>query len=307
MSKQANRAQPQTNASDAALDHLVTRVTENTKSVDTLLKSFAAFAGVLVLLKLFGNHDFTWNGITFSATNDAIFVCILFTVAHWFTAYRVVRSAHALWKANDVEHGKEAFAQVTETGSLFVRELVPRVDHRKRFLVSIYKMVWSDPSAWAAYGFALLLPCAIVPFDFSNLFRFFLLFAGAICLTLFNWVVASAWMIALSELTLQPDVATYHVQLEAKHNKRQKRMSMLTDLSILVLMFLLVVCLTPLVIAGVGIVLLGPLSSFLVHFHGFVGILGRIIYALGILLICVSILLFFFLMLLISRKDVSGL
>lgn len=276
MRKQAHHAQPQTNTSDAALDHLVTRVTENTKSVDTLLKSFAAFAGVLVLLKLFGNHDFTWNGVTFSVANDAILVCALFTVAHWFTAYRVVRSAHALWKADDVARGKEAFAQITETGSLFVRELVPRVNHRKRFLVSIYKMDGSDPSAWAAYGFALLLPCAIAPFDLSNLVRFFLFFAGAICLMMSNWVVASAWIIALSELTLQPDVATYHVQLEAKRSKRRKRMSMLTDLSITVFMFLLVVCLVPLVIAGIGILLLNPVAGYLAQFRGFVAVLGTI-------------------------------
>lgn len=302
----------ETKVPDAELDHLVTRVTENAKSVDTLLKSFAALVGMIVLLKLLGNHDFSWNGMTFSVANDAILICSLLSVAHFFTAYRVVRSAHVLWKANDVEHGKAAFANVTETGSIFVRELVPRVDYRKGFLLSIYKMDWSDPSAWAAYGFAILLPCAIVPYDLSNLLRFFMFFAGAICITIFNWVVASAWIIALSELTQQSDAATYHLQLEAKQRKRHnnlKNLQYLTGLVIpigIFIAYLLMVGLIPLFIAGAGFLLITRTASFLAHFHGFLAILGIIAYIIGILFICLSIILFFFIILVFFGTEGSG-
>jgi hypothetical protein len=291
---------------DDELDHLVTRVIANEKSVDVLLTASTTLAGIIVLLKLTGGREFTWNTIQFSVEDYPLLIFSLLSVAHFFTAYRIVLSTHALWKANSPGHGRTAFREVTATGGIFVRELVPRVERRKNLWM--YKVKLSDPSAWAAYGGALLLPFAIVPFDLSNLFRFYAFFAGALFITLLNWLIGSIWVVSLSELTQKYDEAWYHQRLEASH----LRFSFQIDRYLVRLVGVSCRFLTGLVIsiplfAILGVLFITRTAGFLERFHGFLAIIGEIVYVIGILLIPLSIIGFFLLLIFIYLTALDGL
>lgn len=73
-----------TKKADAELDRLVTRVIENAKSVDSLLKTSTTLVGIIVLLKLTGSRIFNWNSIELSIENYPILVFFLLSIAHFF-------------------------------------------------------------------------------------------------------------------------------------------------------------------------------------------------------------------------------
>ena len=222
---------PQIQNSETSLSHLQTQVVEDAKWVDKVLMSGTFFIGIIVfikflnLLKVVSIQTFDWGNIQVSITNVWLifFIICIFTVAHFYTGFLLlVKSTHKMWEANSDELGITAFEKVVETCGIYVRGLIARTQHHKNTPL-VYKMDLDDPSALVSHGAAILFILAILPWDFSNLRLFFICFILAIILTIVNWLVGGTWIVALSELTLEHDKATYHLRVESKKSGSQAK------------------------------------------------------------------------------------
>ena len=209
-----------------SLNHKQKMVIEGAKWADQILTGSASLAGFIVLLKILSTDTLQWNGITFSVNNVWI-IFFLLTVAHYYAAYLLNRSICLFWRENKsekaVEQGTLVFEQVTETGGIFLRGLVPRTEHAKVGYIDMYLMSSIDPSTPVSYGAALLLIFAMVPWNFSNLLLFFLLLAASIIIIIANWTIAGGWIISLSLLTIEPNKATHLQKLNNYFEKSEQR------------------------------------------------------------------------------------
>jgi hypothetical protein len=199
-------------------DHRVKRVIENAKWVDKILMVGTLAAGMIVLFKLLNLLNII-NITTIDIgslknlpiTNGWLFfvIFLLLTFAHYWTGILLLsHSLHKLWQANSSELSEYAFNEVTTTGGIFVRGLIPRIEN----VGVIYLIDMRDPSAWAAHAAALALIFAIVPWYFAP--PFFILLVLAIVLMFVNWMIGSNWIILLSELKVEHDKAGAHMRIE---------------------------------------------------------------------------------------------
>jgi hypothetical protein len=186
---------------------------ENARWLDKVLAAGTSLAGLIVLLKLTGATEFEWNSAKLS-TDSAWVVFVLFSVAHLYTAWLFIRSLNVLWAEDTLETSKQVFDEVTSTGGIFVRGLLPRTYYAKNRLgMYIYEMKSDDPSTWVTYGAAAVLIGAITPFDISNLNTFLILLTASFFIAYFNWMVGANWIVALSELTIDHNKSRYHSQI----------------------------------------------------------------------------------------------
>lgn len=219
----------QTQASESSLNHLQAQVLEDAKWVDKVLMSGTFIVGAIVFLKflnllgIVSIQTFDWGNIKISITNVWLifFIFLLFTFAHYYTGLLLLaKSTHKLWETNSTELSRTAFEKVVETGGVYVRGLIARTQHLKN-TPWIYKMERDDPSTLVSHGAALLLVLAIVPWNFSDLRQFFTFLILAVLVTIVNWLIGGTWIVALSELTLEPGEATYHLRLKSKRRDFQ--------------------------------------------------------------------------------------
>lgn len=191
------------------VDRLSEGVIENSKWVNIVLTTAITLAGAIVLLKFTGVDQFEWFDVNF-ATDQAWFVFILLTIAHIYTSWLLEKSTYSLWRARSPEANKNTFHKIVTTGGVFVRGLVPRTKYKvSKLRLFVYQMRSNDPTTWLVYFLALLFVLAVVPFNFNNFYLVFFFVTIALSLLLVNWVVASRWIVALSELTLDIDKSQF--------------------------------------------------------------------------------------------------
>lgn len=193
-----------------ALNHLQEAVVHNADWVNRVLVSGTGIAGVVVLLKILGHSEFEWQDVKISV-QGAWLVFTLFTFAHGYAAWLLIRSTHTLWASNAPKEAEETFLKVSSTGSLFVRGMIPRTKRIQHGDGYIYLMDPKDPSTWLAHGAVILMIAATIPFKLGVATIFLAL--GSLVLSFVNWQIGSHWVIALSELTVPNDEAHYNLRL----------------------------------------------------------------------------------------------
>ncbi len=200
---------------------------ENIKWLDRVLTSGSSLAGIVVLLKLLGFAEFQWVGIKFTPASAWIIgyawvLFCLFTIAHYYVASLAINSLHKLWLNSSVEESERTFSQVTRTGNIFVRGLLPRTKHfRTAIGLYLYEMRIDDPTAWVSYLSSVLLMLAMVPFDLSNIGTFAIISVLAAYAVVMNWLIGSNWIVALSELVIPRHKSVYHARREQRRSDQR--------------------------------------------------------------------------------------
>lgn len=188
--------------SETELDYYQKAVVENGKWVDGVLISGAVLAGVVVMTKLIGTTEFEIQNVKFPV-EYAWAVFTVFSGVHFYTAWLLNRATFRLWNTHSTEKCLATFQEVTTTGGVFVRGLIPRTRLMKTtWGIKIYEMRLDDPSTWATHALALLLIAGIVPFDVSDPRRFWGFLFLAVVISAANWFIGSMWLVPLSELAI---------------------------------------------------------------------------------------------------------
>lgn len=188
--------------SNPELDHYQKAVIENAKWIDGVLLSGITLAGIIVAAKLIGTPEFEFQTLKFSI-NYAWAVFSILTVIHFYTAWLLNREIFRVWTIHPAEKCLVTFQEITATGGVFVRGLIPRTKRVKTiFGIQIYEMRLDDPSTWATHLLAVILLTAIVPFDVSNPSFFGTMLLVALFITILNWFIGSMWLVPLSELAI---------------------------------------------------------------------------------------------------------
>jgi len=206
----------QKKGSEAELNDYKEQVIEDAKRVNLVLDGGFLLTVIVLLLKSFHWSTIVgWQGISNIPVSSVWVVFLLLTIAHFFLGYLVlVRSAHDLWGANSLKHGEAAYRAIRRSSYVFVNRLRPRTRYLGDILIPVYEM--NDlPTILSCIAVILLIP-AIVPWDFRDLRLFFIFVIGALFIAVINWLIAGTWIVAVSELTIQHDKATYHTRLHEK-------------------------------------------------------------------------------------------
>jgi len=182
-------------------------VVQNSKWVDKVLMSgfFASLS--IVLLKLFGGETMKWLNVKLNLSHVWI-VFLLLTCAHLYTTILLIKSIKRLWQKCTHEDRSLVYNRLTSIGGVYVRGLIARTEIYDDWELKVkYKMVYEDPSAWAALVTAALLFIAIVPFSFDEALIFY--WALSALIVNGNWVIGTNWIVALSDLSLNNEKSSY--------------------------------------------------------------------------------------------------
>jgi hypothetical protein len=175
-------------------------VIENAKWVDKVLFSGVTLAGIAVVAKLLGLKEIEFQTLKIS-TDYAWIIAVVFTIAHFYTAWLLRRAIVRLLSTEPEDKCLEVFSEVTLEGGIFVRGIIPRIEITNRILgIPIYKMRIDDPSTWAAHVLAIVVIAGITPFDTSNDRYFAGMLLLAVAITASNWLIGSVWIVMLSAL-----------------------------------------------------------------------------------------------------------
>ncbi|NJL41502.1 MAG: hypothetical protein HC899_36015 [Leptolyngbyaceae cyanobacterium SM1_4_3] len=194
-------------------NHLETAIVENGKWVDKVFATGAAISTIILTLKFINVSEFEWNGVTVSVENTRflISICVAFTVAHWYASRLLIRSILEFWKLKSHEDRIKLLETLRATGGLLVRGFIPRERARIRKDLYIYTFNIKDYTFWVSYGCIAVLLLAISPWNLSNKAFLFLL-VTAIATAIINWKIASDWIVALTEISLQNKDEAYYLR-----------------------------------------------------------------------------------------------
>lgn len=125
----------------------------------------------------------------------------IFTLAHAYTTFLFIKAVRKYWNLEGSMECSNLFEELTGTGGIFMRGLVPRLLEGGR----IARMSNTDISSWMSHIGGILLFFAIVPYEL----KISLLTLTGLLITYINWIIGSQWAIALSELAIAKERAFY--------------------------------------------------------------------------------------------------
>ncbi len=182
-------------------------LTENLLStaswVNDLLLGGAALALAIVVLKLLGRHEFETHDIRLS-TRQSWLPFALMTGGHAYLAVLLIRAAYKI-HFDEPSSAKPAWESLVNSGPLFFRGLLPRVDAVQRAIpgdleVTVIRMDHLDPTTWLAHVGAVLLFFAISTLRRSRWSVRFGTTAAAVLLVVTNWIIGGYEIVAVSQL-----------------------------------------------------------------------------------------------------------
>ena len=181
----------------------------NMKWVNRVLVTGTTVIGMIVLLKLTGATSYNWNDVRIS-TDDSWLIALALTISNFYASFLFFNS---IWKLSESKHhdtNRSVFNDLSTTGGLFVRGLIPRLQSRTTISkVHVYKMDMHDPTTWLALGSAILIPLAIIPFSWNGTQEFLRHVILAFTLLWINWKIGATWIIALSRLAISEGESRY--------------------------------------------------------------------------------------------------
>jgi len=180
-------------------DIIIERLKNSATWIDHLLITGAGLAGVVVLLKLSGKHDFEAWGVKFSSVY-AWLVFSIFSTAHFYLSY-VFRSDITLIINKYPASKVKAWETLTGSDLFFFHGLVARLNFVDVRGTRLFVMDGADPTTWLAHGGALLVFLAIIRVRKTSwLIRLSTLIAATI-ITAFNWLIGGGWVVTVSLLS----------------------------------------------------------------------------------------------------------
>lgn len=198
---------------------LIKAVLSNAHWVNNCLVSGVSFCFAVVVIKATSGSSFKVPLTDVKVDTSLAWLCVLgFTIAHIYSRIIFVSSCRDLYNdaINDegtivrnetkVDDCRKAFKELSCTGPLFFRGLIPRLPAHEGS--NYVKISYSDPTAFLAYGAAIMLMAAVIPFreqEFWN-YIFCSFMAGILLWT--NWRVGAAWVTAASDLACRESKST---------------------------------------------------------------------------------------------------
>lgn len=197
-------------------DALVAGLLASAKWINGLLVFGLALAGTIVLLKLSGKTEFEVFKVKFS-TDAAWAVFGLLTLAHVYTAYVFVTDAYELFFLPGIDLPL-VWQKLRSADLLFFHRLIARVEPvmiagPRGVPIRLYKMSFSDPTTWLAHGSAILLFMAVIRMRAASWIRRLATSVAAGLIVVVNWYIGGHWVVAASELSLNPTTSWYFANL----------------------------------------------------------------------------------------------
>jgi hypothetical protein len=131
-------------------------------------------------------------------------------MANIYVTCLLMSSLRSLYQSGDRGTCRALFHELTTSGGLFFRGLIPRTEsHTALTGVRVYKMDWRDPTTWLALAAGVVLVLVVIPFSSMPrpvLFRYMLL---GLSLLWINWKFAATWIILLSRLAIVEGESAY--------------------------------------------------------------------------------------------------
>jgi hypothetical protein len=176
-------------------------VLANVAWLDRLVWSAIILSAGVLAASFAGFQELNWTNIHIRFT-QAWILFVLLTIGHLYVTILTCVSISRLFHQATAPDRARVFRQVAATGGLLVRGLLPRVTRRRLAGgVYLYPMSVSDPSSWAAGLVAILMLVACARSGIGGSGRLVSWLWGAACAAC-NWLIASYWIIGLSELVL---------------------------------------------------------------------------------------------------------
>jgi hypothetical protein len=201
-----NDTPPSEVLSPGELQYIIRAVYENMRWLNNTFLIFYIFAIVIIILKINGVESPLVNALT----ANSYLVVLTFSVVHFYVTWLLISSIYTLWRTKSFDICLQTFREITVTGNILVRGLIPRTETLGRTRTfTFYRMRHEDPSAWVALLSAIIIIATVVPFHIGNFIVFIVLVALSGILLVINWVIGSNWIVALSELSIPQDKSLY--------------------------------------------------------------------------------------------------
>lgn len=164
--------------------------------------------------------------------NYAWILFVILTFAHRIYSKHLISNVLTFWESNpDASKGRRVFEQIRTHPNMFVFGLIPRVEKKRSMGRTNYLMDWSDPSTAFSHFALIAFLVSMLPWyittggdlKWATGWALWLPIIAALIIAWMNWSYAGAWIIALSQLTLEKDEAEYLISLQKpKHPEDQE-------------------------------------------------------------------------------------
>ncbi|MEY9894389.1 hypothetical protein ABIA31_008075 [Catenulispora sp. MAP5-51] len=185
------------------------------------LRTFGAvlcIAAVIIRTAAFG-HDLRLVGDVGVPVTYSWIVFAVLTACHVFLTPFHVHKTHEVWLDLKSGEGATILDVVKREGGIYVSHIEPTLTKRR---FRYHRSLW-DLSSWTAYFSTVLLVAAVAPWHLDHGHLRWAKTSTTVCLLLValalaavNWVAGSTWMVALIELAVPRDQASYHAKLEIR-------------------------------------------------------------------------------------------